>query len=131
MVKLVNNIHAILFDLPEDLSRELASPLQLCTVRTESVSGEQASDIRAILDARADMIFCGAEANIVTGLRTAKPFAPIIVVSRHAEVTNWLDAIEAGATDYCAAPFENAQIKWIVESSMRNTPGKAAAAAAA
>jgi DNA-binding NtrC family response regulator len=42
-----------------------------------------------------------------------------VVVSRHPEISDWLDSIEAGATDYCAAPFENAQVKWIVESSLR------------
>jgi len=50
---------------------------------------------------------------------------PIVVVSRSAEVSDWLDAIEAGARDYCAPPFERAHVRWILESALR---GRAAAA---
>jgi DNA-binding response OmpR family regulator len=60
-------------------------------------------------------------------LRQTKPEASIVVVSRHPEVSDWLDSIEAGATDYCAAPFETAQMKWILETSMRNAPVQATA----
>jgi len=42
---------------------------------------------------------------------------PVIVVSRQPEISDWLDAIEAGATDYCAPPFESAHISWILESA--------------
>jgi DNA-binding response OmpR family regulator len=72
-----------------------------------------------VAESPVDIIFCGADVNLVSELRSAKPEAPIVVVSRLPEVSDWLDSIEAGATDYCAAPFENAQVKWIVETSMR------------
>jgi DNA-binding response OmpR family regulator len=67
----------------------------------------------------ADVIFCGADVSVVSGLRNAKPEAQIVVVSRHPEVADWLDSIEAGASDYCAAPFESAQVRWILESTLR------------
>jgi DNA-binding NtrC family response regulator len=47
------------------------------------------------------------------------PELPVIVVSRMPEVSEWLDAIEAGAADYCAAPFESAHIQWILSSTLR------------
>jgi DNA-binding response OmpR family regulator len=50
-------------------------------------------------------------------LRAAR--APVIVVSRQPEVSDWLDAIEAGAVDYCAPPFETAHLEWILQSARR------------
>jgi FixJ family two-component response regulator len=41
---------------------------------------------------------------------------PVVVVSRIPEVSEWVGAIEAGATDYCAAPFEQRDISWLVQS---------------
>lgn len=53
---------------------------------------------------------------------------PVVVVSRLPEVNDWLDAIEAGAVDYCSAPIEREQLDWILES---NLPGRLKARAAA
>jgi DNA-binding response OmpR family regulator len=109
-----NNIHALLLGLTDDLAGELLKPLKSCAVKAQAVDG-----VREVAESPVDIIFCGADVNLVSELRSAKPEAPIVVVSRLPEVSDWLDSIEAGATDYCAAPFENAQVKWIVESSMR------------
>lgn len=54
-----------------------------------------------------------------------KPDLPVVVVSRTPEVSEWLDAIEAGASDYCAAPFETSHIQWILDTT---TKGQAAPA---
>ena len=43
---------------------------------------------------------------------------PVVVVSRIPETSEWLDAIDAGATDYCAAPFEPQHISWLVQSAL-------------
>jgi DNA-binding NtrC family response regulator len=115
------NIHALLFGLSEDLAGELLAPLQSCAVRVEAVH-HTTSSIRDVADSTAQIIFCGADVNVVSELRNANPAAPIVVVSRHAEVNDWLDSMEAGATDYCAAPFETAQLQWILETSMRSVP---------
>jgi len=45
----------------------------------------------------------------------------VVVVSRIPETSEWLDALEAGATDYCAAPFERQHISWVVESALLST----------
>jgi PleD family two-component response regulator len=34
------------------------------------------------------------------------------------EVDDWLDAMEAGAADYCAEPIEKRQLDWILESNL-------------
>ncbi|MEO8660343.1 MAG: hypothetical protein ABI693_17875 [Bryobacteraceae bacterium] len=52
---------------------------------------------------------------------------PVVVTSRLPEVTDWLDALEAGAADYCAAPFDSRQINWIIDSSMHGAYVTAAA----
>jgi DNA-binding NtrC family response regulator len=114
MAKTLNNIHALLFGLSEDLAGELLAPLRRCDIKVEA-----ANRMRSVADSSAQIIFCGADVNLVSELRSTKPEASIVVVSRHPEVSDWLDSIEAGATDYCAAPFETAQVKWIVETSMR------------
>ena len=108
-------VHALLYGLSEDLAGELMTPLsQLC-----SHIDEVRHHLPAVARCAAQVIFCGANTEVVTKLRQTKPEASIVVVSRHPEVSGWLDSIEAGATDYCAAPFETAQVQWILESSMR------------
>jgi DNA-binding response OmpR family regulator len=67
----------------------------------------------------ADVIFCRAEVDQVRRLKNASPGSAVIVASRIPEISDWLDALEAGATDYCAAPFERAQLCWVLESHMR------------
>jgi len=41
-----------------------------------------------------------------------------VVVTRVPETREWLDALEAGATDYCSSPFETRQINWLMESAL-------------
>ena len=49
-------------------------------------------------------------------LRETYPKLPVIVVSRFPDVKQWLDALDAGANDYCGAPFERVQLHWILNS---------------
>jgi DNA-binding NtrC family response regulator len=65
---------------------------------------------------------------LLRAIRHRKPGLPVVVVSRHPDVSGWLDALEAGAADYCAAPFEFRHIQWILESYL---PFRRAAAASA
>jgi hypothetical protein len=109
------DVHALLFGLSEDLAGELLKPLAPLCREVSSASGDVFS--RAI--PAANVIFCGTDVKVVSDLRTARPDASIVVVSRHPEVSDWLDSIEAGAADYCTAPFESAQVRWILESSLR------------
>ena len=44
------------------------------------------------------------------------PRLPVVVVTRLPDVQRWLDALEAGARDYCGAPFERTQLRWIMET---------------
>jgi DNA-binding NarL/FixJ family response regulator len=120
-------IHALLFGLSEDLAGELLAPLANFCSRIQSVDESTRHDSVFASEPSARIIFCGADTEIVTKLRAANPQSPIVVVSRHPEISDWLDSIEAGATDYCAAPFETSQVEWIVETSMRSVQTIAAA----
>jgi DNA-binding response OmpR family regulator len=58
---------------------------------------------------------------LVQLLRSLRMNGPVIVASRKDDTSSWLAALEAGADDYCSAPFEQAQLRWILESKL--TPG--------
>src|SRR3954465_11316125 len=66
----------------------------------------------------ATVVFCGTKTETVKDLRRINPKASIIAVSRLPETTDWLNVIEAGADDYCAAPFESHQLRWILDSTL-------------
>ncbi len=77
--------------------------------------------------AAADLIFCASDRDrylaLLEEVGRRSPELPVVVVSRTPEVSEWLDAIEAGASDYCAAPFESSHIQWILESALKHRSG--------
>lgn len=54
-------------------------------------------------------------------LRKSHAKLPIILTTRQPAYSAWLDAIEAGATDYCGAPFERSHLEWILETALRRS----------
>ena len=78
----------------------------------------------------ADIVFAGGDGKqympLLLGIRQARPSLPFIVVTRFPETSGWLDALEAGATDYCSAPFESRQIDWLMESALPRVRSAAA-----
>jgi DNA-binding response OmpR family regulator len=64
-----------------------------------------------------DLVFCETHHPGLRRLLQAVS-SPVVVVSRVPEVNDWLDAMDAGAADYCAAPFEREQLDWILESNL-------------
>ena len=69
----------------------------------------------------ANVVF--ADGGCLHAVRDQRPELPVVVVSRLPEVRGWLDALEAGASDYCGAPFEPAQVRWVLDSSLRTGAG--------
>src|SRR5262245_42079978 len=102
----------LLFGLDGSLSNELNPVLEKLgqTVQIESNSG-------VLEHTDANVIF--AEGETLGAVRNQRPELPVVVVSRIPEVRGWLDALEAGAIDYCGAPFEAAQVRWVLDSSLR------------
>ena len=119
----------ILFHLDEKLETELAAALKAacCEVHRFAAASSAASG---------DLVFCTTGPAFHTA-KTLFPQLPVIVVSRLPETEEWLDALEAGAADYCAPPFEVIHLRWLLDAHsgpMRRGPQserRAAAAAAA
>jgi DNA-binding response OmpR family regulator len=85
--------------------------------------------IDELLDA--DIVFAGGDGKqympLLKRVRELSPSLPFVVVTRIPETSDWLDALEAGATDYCSAPFEPRQLNWLMESALPHTRSFAAA----
>ena len=81
----------------------------------------------------AGVIFCEAEPDQYRPLLDAvrhRPSPISVVVVGRPEVSAWLDALEAGAADYCAPPFEDSHLYWIVQSALKSRALLQASAAA-
>jgi DNA-binding NtrC family response regulator len=113
----------VLFGLDDSLESELRGVLvsQQQTVISEPFLSPP--ECLAVVDrAGAALVFCASHPQRYPALLDAvgrlRPDLPVVVVSRAPEVAEWLDAIEAGACDYCAPPFETAHIRWILDSAL-------------
>lgn len=71
----------------------------------------------------ADVVFVsGDEERYLDTLRSIRSHLaapPVVVVTRTADSCRWLNALEAGAADYCSAPFEPKPIQWILASALQ------------
>ncbi len=69
----------------------------------------------------ADIVFADGEGkrylSLLKQVREATPELPFVVITRVPETSEWLDALEAGATDYCSAPFEPRHLSWLMETA--------------
>lgn len=61
--------------------------------------------------------FCSLEA--LEQFRLTHPGVPVVVVGTARRASEWLDAIESGAQDYCFAPFDPGLIGWILAAVSR------------
>ncbi len=89
---------ALLFELDETLASPLAKALEQCQWR--AVAAEESR--RA---GKAKIVFCAPDRDVLARAFRSYRNIPVVVVSRLPEIEGWLDALEAGAADYCAAPF--------------------------
>ena len=110
------NQSAVLFHLEDPLASLLAAGLCQagCNVAPDAMPG-------------ARIVFCAAGSGALQEAMLQFPHVPVVVVSRLPETDDWLDALEAGAADYCAAPFEPVQLRWLLEAHMRPPQAQAAA----
>ena len=99
----------LLYGLDGALAGPLGEALVHCSCHvknTEARSEKQTADI----------VFCAHTPDVLNDALSRFKATPVVVVSRLPEVDGWLDALEAGAADYCAAPFETAQLQWLLDS---------------
>jgi DNA-binding NtrC family response regulator len=102
---------------------EQAAAGQLCSalaVDSHEVEHHQSVAIRNLQDA--DIVFVGGEPGhympLLMQVRETMPALPFVVVTRVPETSAWLDALEAGATDYCSTPIEKRHVQWLMESAL-------------
>lgn len=114
----------VLYGLEETLARDLRTALTHDSLNVRTVEcADLMGCVQAVDHGRRDVIFCDSSSDLLSllhAVRKAQKDVPVVVVSRHAEERAWLDALEAGASDYCAAPFEVHQLSWI----LRVNPGR-------
>jgi DNA-binding NtrC family response regulator len=84
----------------------------------------QSASLGLIEKLQPDVVFCAAEpehcyTSLLEAIKQKRPDLPVVVVSRLPEIPKWLNALEAGAADYCCPPFESTQIGWILEKALR------------
>jgi DNA-binding response OmpR family regulator len=106
----------VLIGLEQTAAGQICRALALDNHRIE----QQPQDffMRELLDA--DIVFAGGEPacymSLLRHVRKGRPTLPFVVVTRIPETKEWLDALEAGATDYCSEPIETRQLYWLMES---------------
>ena len=106
--------NVLVMGLPGDISTSLCEALVACRNDLSVGTGVGAG--------RPQAIFCGTGA--VGAALAAYPGVPVVAVSRGAEVSEWLDAMDAGAVDCCALPFEHRTLCWILDSILHFRSGR-------
>src|SRR5690349_5374838 len=113
----------LLLGLENDLARELSRVLldhghDVAAQAATADSIETAPRVRS-----ADIVFASGDApdycETLRRLIARRPGRPVVIVNRLPDNSRWLDALELGAADYCGAPFEPVQMRWLVDSVLR------------
>lgn len=111
----------LLIGLDQNLAEELGAKIAENESRVYKTPGSD--DCEKVLDRVCpDLVFCPSDRrhflNVLAAARRSPRRVPVVAVSRAPEVTEWLDAMEAGASDYCGAPFESRDIRWILTTNL-------------
>lgn len=110
------SVNVVVFGLEDGLSRQAQSALNSSGTIVQAKPAVTAEECIDSLRGECGIVLCGPDLDHIRFLRNHCPAAAIIVLSRNAEVSAWLDALEAGADDYYAAPLDGTQVRWMIES---------------
>ena len=102
----------LLLDLETSLGEPLSRILEQLGQRVYS----KALDSDTLEKTDANLVF--ARPQDLDAILKTRPDLPVVVVSRLPEMSAWLDALEQGAADYCGAPFEATQVRWVLNTSL-------------
>jgi DNA-binding NtrC family response regulator len=110
-------IRILLFELHEDLLCELRDALisaRLVPAIEESAAPE------AVDWSQYDLVFCPAKYNqlqqVLSAAACGMTRLRVIAVDRLPDFQRWVDALELGALDYFAPPFEQTQVRWLMQA---------------
>lgn len=111
------SIRILLIDLPDDILCDLRDVL----ITTHLVPAiEQGVPFESVDWSQFDLVFCPASYSVMKPVLAAAAKGMqklrVIAVSRLPEVSEWLDALELGAIDYFAPPFEQSQVRWLLQT---------------
>ncbi len=114
----------LLIALDKSLATELAGALSFESRTFHLAPFEPTAEgLKAAVRSDTALVFCSADRETYTLLlnliKQEGLELPVVVVSRHPQTDEWLDAIEAGAADYCSPPFEAFQISWIIDNTLK------------
>ncbi|HEY7256174.1 MAG TPA: response regulator transcription factor [Solirubrobacterales bacterium] len=107
------------------LARGLESEGYQVTVAGDGVSGE-----RLALDATVDLVVLdrmlpgrdGLE--VLAAIRRAKPSLPVILLTARAEVSDRVEGLDRGATDYLTKPFAFEELLARIRARLRDSGGR-------
>ena len=85
-----------------------------------SIPSNAASFLAILKQSQPDVIFCPARHRHLKEIleHASAQRLPVVVVTRDPDPREWIDAMDAGASDYVAAPFHRDQIAWVLQSSL-------------
>jgi len=106
----------LLLGLGDSLNSELKLALGLLRQPVHALPAIPVAECRQAIERLGiDLVFCPAEPGSYRALLEGT--VPVVVVSARPEISEWLDAMDAGAADYCAPPFDAAHIGWILQAA--------------
>jgi len=109
-----------LLGLENDLAAQLSRVLRQHEHKVQITDSMET----VVLQRDLDIVFAGGDGpdyrDIVRQLTARRPGLRVVLVNRLPENARWLDALELGAADYCGAPFEPIQMRWLVDSVLRH-----------
>lgn len=103
---------ALFYGLDDSLASPLKTELSRCNCKSTDAPAQGSTP-------RADIVFCPPAPDLLRAALARFRGLPVVVVSRLPEVDGWLNALEDGAADYCAAPFEAIHLRWLLETHTR------------
>ncbi|MBI3279520.1 MAG: hypothetical protein HYZ57_06730 [Acidobacteria bacterium] len=121
-------LHVVLLGLADEVAESLACAVaKACGCCVIARISEWARGFAYVARRGCDVLFCPPNSLLVAELRRRIPSGCIIVVTRGPAVHDWLDAIDASASDYCAAPFDSDDLAWMIEWRRRESKRPAVA----
>jgi DNA-binding NtrC family response regulator len=123
----IAEMNVVLCGLEAPLAAQLTEAVsRFANVRHVRSAGSIPECVGYVERTGAGVVFCGADPRHYCALlkalkrRSLKP--NVVVASRLPDVSAWLHALEHGAANYCAAPFEACDIRWILEAALGAWP---------